>query len=460
MLVCLTLYKSFEAPITHDEAFSYEVYSSKNIKSILSFKEDVSANNHIVNTLFMKLISGIGFEQAGMLRLLSSISFLIFLISAFLMTKDEKNIASSSLYLFACCNPYLLDFFSMARGYGISFALMTLSLYLFLTFEDKNKNFWSMQIATLGMLSNFNLVYFWASFGILHLFQFVRTRNFETEILKKQIFTYLFPAISIFYLIVVFKRLTEAQQLYFGGHSGIIEDLVNDQFWCIIYDKNYSRNSLFLSIWHSVPILMILSSTLLAFFKEIRNKKSYKNWISVLFILVFSFFMIELNHRLSGSLYPIKRTGLFMSILLSISFILMMKFLTEIKYLKIPIIFISYISIGLLFYHTITSFDSKKYREVPYDSHHHEILAKLQNEVKDEKTELDFSANWQVGPALNFYKKTKFLNWLPKTGRDKIRSNAKYLLVFDEDLENLNMDSLEIQLSYPNEGLHLLKRIN
>ncbi len=63
VLSLLVFYKSFFAPITHDEAFSYGVYVPKSIKAILSFKEDVSANNHIINTLFMKLMNGIGFEQ-------------------------------------------------------------------------------------------------------------------------------------------------------------------------------------------------------------------------------------------------------------------------------------------------------------------------------------------------------------------------------------------------------------
>jgi hypothetical protein len=456
----LVFYKSFFAPITHDEAFSYGVYVPKSIKAILSFKEDVSANNHIINTLFMKLMSGIGFEQVGMLRLLSASSYLVLLFSLFFLIYKENNRYASLLYLIVCCNPYLLDFFAMARGYGVSFGLMVLSLYLFLKEENKNSQFWSMQIATIAMLANFNLVYFWLSIGLLHFSKFMSKKNFEKTILIRQFGTYLFPMLSLLYLLIVFKRLTAAQQLYFGGHNGIVNDLINDQLWCYIYDNDYKENPLYLLIWQWLPVMMLALAIILAMFKDIRKNKFYISWISVLFILIFSFLLIEINHRLTGSLYPLKRTGLFMSILLSCSVMLMLRFFAELKYVQIPSLIASYSIIGLLYFHTVSSYDSNRYREVPYDSHHHEILAKLKSEIKDENVPIDLSANWQVGPSLNFYKKTKHLNWLPEIKRDSIRTNAQYLLVFEEDFPNINRDSLNELLAYPKEGLYLFKSIH
>jgi hypothetical protein len=81
VLLGMVVTKSFQAPFTHDEAFSFEVYSSKSIPSILAFKEEVSANNHLFNTLFMKGMSELGITEPGFLRMLSWASFGLFVWS-------------------------------------------------------------------------------------------------------------------------------------------------------------------------------------------------------------------------------------------------------------------------------------------------------------------------------------------------------------------------------------------
>lgn len=455
--------KSFLAPITHDEALSYQVYSPKSVKGILAFKEDISANNHILNSLFLKGIRKMGFNQAGMLRLAASLSFLLFAWCLFQINKNPKSLGSMGFYLIACLNPYLLDFFSLARGYGISYGFMALALMLLLQGKNEANNkklFWAMQVASLSLLANFNLVYFSVPFGLIHLFLFFQHNPIRFNSLIKLAGHYLFPALSVDYLYKAFNQLKAAQQLYFGGNKSFELDVVIDQLWCFIYDQNYSLNPTFLLIWKVLPVLLLGFALAFSLIKKIRQAPLFQDFAIAIIILFGAAVCIELNHYFLGSLYPIKRTGLFMSVLFFITLFLFFRLLASFKSLKIPVTVLAYSIIGLLSVHTYHAYDTLRFREIGYDSHLHEILAVLANETQGNTHELDISANWQFEPALNFYRETKNLNWLPKFNREPIRPKAKYLLVFDEDLPALNPDSLIELLTYPKDGVHLFKQVS
>jgi hypothetical protein len=460
LLSFLVFKKSFLSPITHDEAFSFEEYSQRNVKDILSFSQFISANNHIVNSLYMKFTGALGFEQTGILRLLSSFSFLLFVFSTIGLAKDHSNYWSIGLYLIACSNPYLLDFFSLARGYGFSFGCMAFSIFLYvkgLRLPQSKNIYWAIQMATLGMLSNFNLVYFWSAINLYHAIQFISQRDFSKSVWVKLARTYIFPILSFAYLLFVFGKLQAAQQLYFGSKDGFFKNVIEDQLWCLIYDQNYSWNPQFLLCWDYTPLFLLLVAILSSFFNSVRTNNAYREWIFTLFLALVSVLFIELNHRLLGSLYPIKRTGLFLTVLYSINVLMFFRFLITIRTLKVPTLILSYTLAIVLFVHTLYSYQDLRFREIPYDCHHYEILSVLEKESKPNAV-LDLSANWQVGPALNFYRATKSYLWMPKISRDTINPQATYLIVFNEDLPKLETDSLKELLSYPNEGLYLFKR--
>jgi hypothetical protein len=432
------------------------VYSSKSIPAILAFKEDISANNHLFNTLFMKAAAGLGFQHPFCLRMLSVLSFALFLLGLYQLLNLNKHYIVFILLLIPAASPYLLDFFSLARGYAFSFALMIWSIYLFVKNNAlKKQQFWAIQVATLAMLANFNLVYVWFSLMAFHSVRF--TIQFKKEHLISFIKSILFPAISFLYLVYVFKQLSNAEQLYFGGKEGFLENVIKDQLWCFIYDQAYALNSTYLSIWlWSIPVL-IFSALVLSFNSSIRTKQSFKDFFIVMYVLIFSLCLIALNHYITGSLYPIKRTGLFVSILVFLCMAMFLRFVFDFLPKNKLILFVVILFVGALYVHTLSSFHSKRYREIPYDSHTVEIIQKLA-EFKIDTTVINFSSNWQFSPGLNFYKQTQCLNWLPKIEKAPIDTNAQFLLVFEEDLPLLNHQKLVPLLQFTKEHIYLYKQ--
>lgn len=111
---------------THDESLSYAILFD-NPMAIQT------ANNHILNTLFMWLSSLFFGNSEIALRLPNILSFGLYLYASFVIFKETKN--AWLMALGSCLillNPFLIDYFSLARGYGISLGCMMLSLYFFL----------------------------------------------------------------------------------------------------------------------------------------------------------------------------------------------------------------------------------------------------------------------------------------------------------------------------------------
>ena len=111
-LFILIIFKAKNTEITVDEAYSFLNYSY-----VGDYLNIGIANNHILNSYLMYLFQNIGYSEL-ILRLPNILFGLIYLLVVFQISKRTKNYIFSSALLFL--NPYLIDFFSIARGYGIS----------------------------------------------------------------------------------------------------------------------------------------------------------------------------------------------------------------------------------------------------------------------------------------------------------------------------------------------------
>ena len=66
-------YRAIRIDITHDEAFSFFLIKTGNLKALAT-----TANTHWLNSLFMKLVYLLGFDQIYLLRLHSVLSYLVY----------------------------------------------------------------------------------------------------------------------------------------------------------------------------------------------------------------------------------------------------------------------------------------------------------------------------------------------------------------------------------------------
>lgn len=120
--------RALEVPLVHDEATSFIAYAQTG--RFLPFASMWDANNHFLNSL----CGHIGFRLFGLhplaLRWASVLSYLLYAWCAWRMgARIERSIIRWVFWsaLLAC--PFLLDFFSLFRGYGPAMALLLLATH-------------------------------------------------------------------------------------------------------------------------------------------------------------------------------------------------------------------------------------------------------------------------------------------------------------------------------------------
>lgn len=117
-------------PLTYDEAASYLRYISQDFLSIFNFEV---ATNHLLNTLptwFMARAAGNG-ELALRLASLAGYGCYLYFGVLILRRVTSRTIAVAGFVLLNL-NPYLLDYFALSRGYGISLGALMGSLHYLL----------------------------------------------------------------------------------------------------------------------------------------------------------------------------------------------------------------------------------------------------------------------------------------------------------------------------------------
>ncbi len=157
--------RAVRVDITFDEATTYLNYLNGDLFSVFNF---ISTNNHFLNTLLARIFCFFGGNAEWVLRLPSLLGYVLYLaFSILILRKLSNKIIAAAGFLILNLNPYVMDFFSLCRGYGLSLGLMMAGFYFFVAFvedlfEQKPEAFrdltWSLGFAACSVLANLALL--------------------------------------------------------------------------------------------------------------------------------------------------------------------------------------------------------------------------------------------------------------------------------------------------------------
>lgn len=154
------LCRALKIGVTYDEVWTIKGFVSQNFISILNYSP-CDANNHIVNTLLIKLFFLFGNHSLFIARLPNVIAFIMYIIFSYKIADEYlSSFIGICLFSLLILNPFVLDFFSIARGYGLSLGFLMVSIYNFITyFSVKNPNniIISLVFGAVAVLCNFFL---------------------------------------------------------------------------------------------------------------------------------------------------------------------------------------------------------------------------------------------------------------------------------------------------------------
>jgi len=161
-------------PMTVDESATVINHVPRLVADTLFFKKEANPNNHILNTLAIKTLAGIFGWHPVVVRLPVLVGGFLYLWAAIHLTRKMSEQTWVRLFALVMLlgNPYLLEFFSLARGYGLAAGLMLAALWQSWCFLEKNQSGHlrsAIIFAGLAVYANFTLLLFFAPFILLVL---------------------------------------------------------------------------------------------------------------------------------------------------------------------------------------------------------------------------------------------------------------------------------------------------
>ncbi|HLG04120.1 MAG TPA: hypothetical protein VI731_11030 [Bacteroidia bacterium] len=302
-------WRAFVLSLTWDEAYTFFEF----IRHPSWLPHDLNymaSNNHLLNTWLEKCSVGLLGQSELAQRLPNVAGCAVFLYAAgAIATKIfSHNFERLAVFLVLALNPYMLDFFSLARGYGISIGLFMFAAWQMALYVEKPGLLRATGIQlllALATLANLTMILVMiAATAVLWLHQILQND-------KKRIRAFILLVVPIIFMICIWPyvmRLNSAGAFYFGQEA--LSPYTS--FFSIIDASLYGRSY---AAWLAGPLTVVFILLPLAglflLFRNRRNRDS--KWHGLLsFALLFMLIAtgMILQHILLGSHYLLGRTAL------------------------------------------------------------------------------------------------------------------------------------------------------
>lgn len=458
------LLKAFNASFTHDESLSFKILTGD--RGVAQ-----TANHHLLNTWLMTIFYRLFGAGEFVLRLPNVLAYCLYALFTFKIL----NKAGSTLLLFSgtallLLNPYLIDFFIITRGYGLSLGFAMGSVYFLIlnrkiiTYKDFLRNFsFSLLFSLMAAYSSLILVNFSIAILLIFLYELyfvVRkgvialSKRDKTTLLGLVILVLIFLSPLIFRLFM----LKSNQQLYFGG-TGFYRHTISQLIHHSIYFSYYGES--FWLVLRKTIVLLFVIGIIYQFFR-----RKYTSLIRITLLITLLLIASFVQYRIFDIPIPVGRTALFFIPLygLFISF-----FVSELKdFLKQGVIrHILSFSVSLLFlalaYHFAVNLNLKYTREWRFDANTKAMMAEMKqlNELHStHHAPISISNNWLFEPTINYYRTLYRMDYLAPADRKGLNPDSDYIYCTTEDLKAFEYKELyQVVKEFDDTETILLQRI-
>jgi len=466
--------RSFILSITHDEALTVVYHASRSYFDIIANSGEIFlANNHLLSTVLVKFfISNLGFSEF-VARIPALIGCALYLIGVYKILElfFNKNRPSFLLGVFLLAsNPFLLDFFSLARGYSLALGFFILGLYYLLKrvasldFKNRIRNtVFSLIMLTLSVLANlaFLNVYL-AIVGLLVLLDIkdliiiIRNKKLSFSIFKQLSLRTLLPIIlsplflfTIYYSPVI--KMKKLSSLYFGGTIGFWHDTVSSLVRFSLYGKNYFNLNLVLLFQYFIVALIIFSLILLIYKLLKKQKLTLLNKYLLIFgaLLFLCALSIILQNKLFETKFVTGRAAIFFIPIFLIFALLVFKNVYTIS-LRNGRVIINFLLFCIALFSAVHFIRCANFTYAyvwKYDAFTKDVIKNIvvlhQDEMLQDK-QITIGADWHFEPSINFYRIKYNTPWLRAVDRSGPDGKFDYYYLRDADILMLEKYNLAL----------------
>ncbi len=382
LFVIYLIARAIILPVTIDESGTIFNAAARSFWGIVSY-EDPVPNNHIINTLLIKLLINIFGLHSFIVRLPNILGFILYYSIIVIWMKRITNNKIFILFgiIVLTCNHFLIDFFSLARGYALSISFMFTALYFMYCYFLENKNRYlniSFLFAAFGMYTNFTLLNFYVCFLFLTIIILIQ-QNWNNT-LKKFIgnFAYIFLITLTLTLISwePIRKMVATDQLKYWNSNGLFQDTLVPLANSMQYGQPYFGFTS--EFYASIFIIFTIIIGIFAILKLIRNRFHFVSSFFVFSFLVLAgvIIIIILQFHLLHTPFLNARGAIFLYVLFGISFILFIHEFFQRNYRLKHLFIFPFIILGL--YHFGRTVNFYSCREWYFDANTKKVLNYLE----------------------------------------------------------------------------------
>jgi hypothetical protein len=469
VLLAYSFLRAYRVPFVHDEATTYLMYIILGPKALL---DCYWANNHFLNTILMYVSSKIFGTGELALRLPNIAGHAVYILAAYLLVRKRLTpFAAVCAFLLLNLNPFVLDLFSLARGYGMGLALMMLSLYFFLEAVPQWETRKRTILASLwcAWLSAFaNLVFLNYLAALICAYFLVDGRviaaewsrpspipplAFLRQLLARTGFFYKHVLLMMIIILPLAINMNMQGTFYYGGTSGFWRDTVVSLRTSSAYGCRYTV--LFSKIGQFMVIFALVSCAFVFAYRSLwKGGASTRDLFIVLFMLAVAVLVVIFEHVCLGKPYPMDRTAIYFLPLLLVICVLTLEFLVQAVSgpARGIVLFVFAAGTALAVIHTVHCANLRYAYLWRYDADTRQMLDDLAADLDESTGRITFGINWLFEPSINYYYATKRPAWLPIVTRDGIKGKYDYYYVRPDDRPELAKKKAKIIKEYKGTG--------
>lgn len=462
-LLAFTVFKAFTMSFTIDESTSFMYYVLDTYKNIFSYVR-IDANNHLLNSVLMKFFGSWLPLSELTLRLPNLIAHAVYLLSTWVLVKDFKNLwFRLGAYLLLNLNPFMLDFFSLARGYGLSWGFLVLSLYFFKRFvEGHGHKFLNVLlcfiVAALSVLASFPTVDFYLAILVVYIIYDGCQAIFNEKSTKyrkafwiRLILVIAISAALLFYTGHINYMMLRAKSLYFGGSTGFWADTVTSLIISALYNASYKQIAV--PVLQALVIFITAGTIAILVNSFLIAKEKFKEHAFMALLSAMLFLIILCNlaqHYIFGANFLVDRTGEYILVIFLINTVFFLNKIIHSRFRLIATFFVG----GIPLFHFLNSGNLSTVCDWKMEACTKQMMRDLGEFNKHEKKTADgfvfFNPFWVNARTCMFYQYLYRYDWiLPIEYQRVINHSEDYYYLPDDQLGLLTGYSYQIIREYP-----------
>jgi len=315
-------------PITWDEVYNYLEFTRKGTLLPFGHFRAMAANNHWLNTWLTWLTtSALGVAELT-LRIPALVAYGLYLYhTARLSTVLSSPLQRASAFVVLNGNPYMLDFFSLSRGYGLAYGLMAGSLWhLYRYFREGGRSrdgLASLGFAVLAVAAHLTLIHFLLALlavfvlaGLLLAPAGLGTPGRVVYTLRSHALPLVLVGVSLVPAAFVVRKLRQAHAFFYGGTTGFWRDTLVGSANAWLYQE---RRPGIPAECLAALVVLLMAAAVVAAVRSIRRRSNTRDlYLPALVFLVTTCALASVvQHHVLGVLYLSSRTATHLVILVA-----------------------------------------------------------------------------------------------------------------------------------------------